>query len=110
MTHTTRVENGKTVIAFEGDIDLDQSPAARKVLLGCVEEGRDIIVDMAAVGYIDSSGIASLVEALQAARRKGTRFSLAAVSQSALRVFELARLDKVFHIHRSVDDGTATHG
>ena len=109
MKHAVRDESGKSVVSFEGDVDLENSPTARKVLLDCVEQGRDVVVDMSAVNYIDSSGIASLVEAFQTARRKGTSFALAAVSASALRVFELARLDKVFTIHKTVADGTG-HG
>jgi anti-sigma B factor antagonist len=110
MKHSVRDEGGTAVVAFDGDVDLDQSPAARKVLLECVGQGRNVVVDMSRVAYIDSSGIASLVEALQSARRKGTTFALAAVSESARRVLELARLDKVFVIHRTVADGTTGNG
>lgn len=58
-----------------------------------------MLVDLSAVSYIDSSGIASLIEALQSADRGGTGLDLIAVSPEAHRVFELARLDKVFTIH-----------
>ena len=108
MKHTIIQQGSTAVVAFEGEVDLEHSPTARRVLLDCVEEGSDIIVDMSAVAYIDSSGIASLVEALQTARRNHTRFSLAAVSPAAMRVFQLARLDKVFTIHPTVADGTAS--
>lgn len=69
----------------------------------------DFVVDLSGVTYIDSSGIASLVEALQETRRRGTHLALAAVSGSALRVFELARLDRVFSIYATVEEGL-THG
>jgi anti-sigma B factor antagonist len=111
MKHSIRQQGSTAVIAFEGEVDLEHSPTARRILLDCVDAGRDVVVDMSAVGYIDSSGIASLVEALQAARRKQTRFALAAVSPAAMRVFQLARLDRVFTIHPTVADGTApSHG
>jgi anti-sigma B factor antagonist len=108
MKHTIRQQGGTAVVAFEGEVDLEHSPTARRVLLDCVEEGSDVIVDMSAVAYIDSSGIASLVEALQTARRKHTQFSLAAVSPAAMRVFQLARLDRVFTIHPTVAAGTTS--
>ncbi|MCG8512361.1 MAG: STAS domain-containing protein, partial [Rhodospirillales bacterium] len=57
-----------------------------------------------AVNYIDSSGVASLVESLQAARKAGLDFGLVSVSDAALRVLQLARLDKVFRIHATIDD------
>ena len=66
---------------------------------------KNILVDLSAVSYIDSSGVASLVEALQASRKNGTELALAAASEAALRVLELARLDKVFTMYDTVDDG-----
>ena len=60
-------------------------------------------MDLSGVTYIDSSGVASLVEALQASKKNGSRFSLAAVSEPTRRVLELARLDKVFTLYDSVD-------
>jgi anti-sigma B factor antagonist len=107
MEHEIREESGTAVVAFTGDVDLENSPEARKVLLDCVAGGASVLVDMSGITYIDSSGVASLVEALQAARTQGTGFALAALSDAALRVLELARLDKVFTIHASVADGLA---
>ena len=98
-------QGGISVIALSGDVDLESSPKVRDVLLDCVSAKRPVLVDMSAVSYIDSSGVASLVEAHQTARKGETTFALAQVSQSAMRVLELARLDKVFTIHSSVDDG-----
>ncbi len=105
MEHAVREEQGSLVVSFEGDLDPEHSPKAREVLLRCVAAGRDVFVDLAAVSYIDSSGVASLVEAFQAARQKGTRFALVAVNAAALRVLELARLDKVFTIHETLSEG-----
>jgi anti-sigma B factor antagonist len=62
-------------------------------------------VDLSAVSYIDSSGVANLVEAFQLSRQRGTGFALASVSPAALRVLQLARLDEVFTIHASLEDG-----
>jgi anti-sigma B factor antagonist len=62
---------------------------------------------MSAIAYIDSSGVASLVEAFQSARKAGIRFALGSVSEAALRVLQLARLDRIFSIHASLDDALA---
>jgi anti-sigma B factor antagonist len=104
MEHKLREEPGGIVVALTGDVDLQSSPAARKVLLDAVGRGRPIFVDLANVTYIDSSGIASLVEALQDARKRGSRFALVSVSEAARRVLQLARLDKVFAIHATLAD------
>jgi anti-sigma B factor antagonist len=99
MSDAIRDVDGHLVVRLEGEIDLDRAPQARRLLLDCVKRRQDVLVDLSAVTYIDSSGIASLVEALQWARSRGTDLRLIAVSPQALRVFELARLDTVFAIH-----------
>jgi len=95
-------EQGKIVIALEGDIDLENAGEVRKVLLANLKQKKDLLIDLSAVTYIDSSGIASLVEGLQVARKQKNELSLVSVSVRARRVLELARLDKVFAIHADV--------
>ena len=73
----------------------------------CLGKGTAIIVDLAKVEYIDSSGVASLVETFQAAKGKKLDFKLAAVSEASLRVLKLARLDSVFEICDTVEDAIA---
>ena len=99
MEHAVREEQGTMVVSFQGDVDLEHSPKAREILLGCVKKKQDVLVDLSGVSYIDSSGVASLVEAYQTSRQKGIKFALVAVNPAALRVLELARLDMVFSIH-----------
>ena len=102
MDHTIRDDNGAKIISFEGEVDLESSAEARKVLLDCIGTGAGVKVDLSGVSYIDSSGVASLVEALQSAKSNGTEFTLVSVSEAALRVLQLARLDKVFTIQESL--------
>jgi anti-sigma B factor antagonist len=99
MSEAVREVEGNLVVSLAGEIDLDRAPDIRRLLLDCVKRQLDVLVDLSEVSYIDSSGIASLVEALQWAKQRGTDLCLIAVSPEALRVFELARLDKVFAIH-----------
>ena len=110
MKHEVKEMSGVLVVALEGDVDLESSPAARKVLLECLERDMTLLVDMSSVTYIDSSGVASLVESLQSARQRGASFALVAVSQTVMRVLELARLDKVFTIFESLEEGLAGDG
>ena len=107
MAYQVRSEGETTIVALSGDVDLDSSPQVRNVLLESVGGKRGVLVEMSDVSYIDSSGIASLVEAYQSARRGSTLFALVAVSESAMRVLELARLDQVFSIHASITDALA---
>ncbi|MBT3306266.1 MAG: STAS domain-containing protein [Alphaproteobacteria bacterium] len=107
MEHTIKEEGGAVIVALEGDVDLQSSPDARKVLLECVGKRMPVLVDLSGVGYIDSSGVASLVESLQSARKSGSTLVLVSVSDGAQRVLELARLDKVFTICGTIEDGLA---
>jgi len=110
MKYEIREQGGAVVVGFEGDVDLQTSPEARKVLLECVAKGQPILVDLSKVGYIDSSGVASLVESFQNARKAGQNLVLVSVSDGALRVLKLARLDKVFTICDTLEDGLAEVG
>ena len=92
-------QSGRTVVTLAGEIDMEEAPKVRRVLLDSMKQKRDILVDLSEVTYIDSSGIASLIEGLQAARKQKNDLALVSVSQRARRVLELARLDKVFTIH-----------
>lgn len=105
MKHQIREQDGATIIALTGDVDLQNSPEARKILLSCVDKKRPVLVDLSGVGYIDSSGVASLVESLQTARKSGSKLVLVTVSDGVRRVLGLARLDKVFTICATVEEG-----
>ena len=105
MEHSVRKEGTALVASFSGEVDLDHSPTARQVLLDCVGQGKKVLVDLSRVEYMDSSGVASLVEAFQRAKKNGVEFALVAVNDAPLRVLELARLDKVFTIYETLADG-----
>ena len=92
-----------TVIRLSGDVDLHSSPKARDAILACLKRKSALLVDLSAVSYMDSSGVASLVEGYQTARKQGLEFGLMAVAQPVMNVLKLARLDKVFPIHASLD-------
>lgn len=97
------IEDGPVaVISIVGDIDLRHSARVREALLGCVERSQIVIVDMAAVESIDSSGVAGFLEAGQTAKKAGRRFVLAAVGETVLRVIKIARLDTIFDIAPTV--------
>lgn len=110
MAYNQREQGGYTVIELAGEVDLSRSPQAREQILQVVNAGRDLLVDMAGVTYIDSSGVASLVEGYQAARKSTQQFGLVALSAAAMSVLNLARLDKVFPIHASVEDRLSQDG
>jgi anti-sigma B factor antagonist len=105
MKHEVIKKQGASIVVLKGDVDLESSPAAREILLKTVDGAGRVLVDLSSVTYIDSSGVASLVEALQASKRNGGRFALVAASEPTRRVLELARLDKVFTLYATVEEG-----
>lgn len=90
--------NGSTLIRLSGEVDLSWSQQVRKAVLDALAASKRVGVELSAVSYIDSSGIAALVEGFQNARTQGRGFALVAISDAVRSVLELARLDRVFPI------------
>ena len=88
-------------IKVEGEIDLYSSPELRSAINQAVPKGRRAVrIDLGGVAYMDSSGVATLVEGLRHAGDKGVEFVLIAPSSSVMKVLQLSRLDTVFNIER----------
>ena len=104
MKYNTKEINSYTVLELQGEVDLSCSPEARKQILDNLGKKKHLLVDLSGVTYIDSSGVASLVEGYQTAKKHGVNFGLINVSEPAMNVLQLARLDKVFPIHASVEE------
>ncbi len=87
------------VIAVSGEVDLYSSPDLRTAILGAIPAASTAVsVDLSAVPYMDSSGVATLVEGLKSAREKGLDFRLVTPSAAGMSVLELARLDSLFPV------------
>jgi anti-sigma B factor antagonist len=97
-------KDAAVVVTPEGDIDLSRSPALRTTLreAQAKKPGR-LVIDLSSVDYMDSSGVATLVEALQIARRNNTKMVLCGLKDRVRSIFEIARLDTVFTIAASRD-------
>jgi anti-sigma B factor antagonist len=89
------------VLDVVGDIDLQNSPAMRKVLLDNLKLTKCLVVNLQQVPYIDSSGIASLVEGLKAAQNLKHRLVLYGLSKAAREVMRLTRLITVFEVYET---------
>ncbi|MEC8321069.1 MAG: STAS domain-containing protein [Planctomycetota bacterium] len=95
--------DGIVVITPVGEVDLASSPVLR-TRLGEVVKSRPnrVVLDLSKVPYMDSSGVATLVEGLQQCRRQSSDLFLAALQDRVRSVFEIARLDTVFTIEPDV--------
>jgi anti-sigma B factor antagonist len=97
---SSRVQGDATVASVRGEVDLQTSPLLRGALLDLIVKNRPrrLIVNLSSVAYMDSSGIAVLVEMLQHMRKLGGKVFLAAVQPRVRSVLEIARLDTIFVI------------
>jgi len=97
MFEIEEIDSIQTLI-LSGEVDLDNSSKAREMMLSIVEKNQDINIDLSKVEYIDSSGVAVLVEAMQLTQKTGKKFSVVNVSSQVMAVLELAHLDKILPI------------
>jgi anti-sigma B factor antagonist len=87
------------VIAFEGEIDLHHSGAVREQLEPHIATREpQIVVDLTNVSYLDSSGLAVFIEAMQRVQAYGGKFALCGLRESVRHIFAVACLDQVFRI------------
>ena len=96
------------ILALEGEIDLHVSPRIAASLKEMIEKNPTrLVVDLSRVTYIDSSGLAVLIEAMQNLEQHQGKFLLAGLQEHVRSIFETARLDQVFLIYPHVDAALA---
>jgi anti-sigma B factor antagonist len=95
------------LVRLKGEVDLSWSQQVRQAILSALGDSGKVGVELSEVSYIDSSGIAALVEGFQNARSKNQQFGLVSVSKAVMAVLQLARLDRVFPIFVDLDAARA---
>lgn len=104
-----RQEGKATVLATHGEVTAFSSPALRQRIRDVTASKPGLVIlDLSATSYIDSSGVATLVEALQIANRYGGKLVLVGMRARVRGVFEIARLDTVFVLAGSVEEALGT--
>ena len=101
MQISTRRMDKTTILDISGDIDLAHSSEVRRAVLIEFREKHTprVILNLLEVNYIDSSGVASLVEGLKASRDVGSRLILFGLSPVAHEVLQLSKLLTIFEIY-----------
>lgn len=109
--HTTRTPEGLEIITLEGEIDMHVSPKIRNALLDVFKKNvKGIVVDLSGVPFMDSSGIATLVEGLRWSKKEGARFVLAGLQENVGHTLRLAKLDSFFEIFPGKKEALASIG
>jgi anti-sigma B factor antagonist len=104
MKTARRVQPGTTIVDVTGDIDMGTSPGLRKTLLDSLKDTSRLVVNLRDVRYVDSSGIASLVEVLKEARDSQKRLVLFGLNKAVHEVLQLTRLNKIFEIRETEEE------
>ena len=97
------------VLPLKGEIDLHVSPVVTASLNAIVEKKPDrLVIDLSDVSYIDSAGLAALIQAMQKVEAYGGKFLLAGLQETVRSIFEISRLDQVFQVFPDVDTALAS--
>ena len=98
LVPTARKEGDALVASVAGDIDLNNSPVLRATLFELLRNHspKKLILNLAAVPYMDSSAIAVLVELMR--KMKGGKIVLASLQPRVKGLLEIARLDSIFAV------------
>lgn len=98
-----------SIFSPTGAIDLHVSPELRASLRAIIdnEKPKRLIVDLSRVPYIDSSGIAVLIGAMQSLELEGGTFLIAGAREGVRMIFESAKLDQYFRLFPDVEAATA---
>jgi anti-sigma B factor antagonist len=100
-------KNGISVFKMTGDIDINTSPEVKKSFDQAIVAKRDkVVINLKDVGYVDSSGLATLVEILKNMRAYGGKLKLSNLSAKVRGLFEITKLDKLFDIVAEEEDAT----
>jgi anti-sigma B factor antagonist len=103
-------EYGGHVVAFRGELDIADAAGVMAVLAAAAAGNPRIIVDLAALEFIDSSGVAALVRGRNLAQRAGGNLLLAAPRGPVRRLLDLTGLIGVFSVRASVDEAVQAAG
>jgi anti-sigma B factor antagonist len=91
------------ILELSGELDYHSSPELREKLSELItKQAPKILMNLSAVDYMDSSGIATFVEAFQKTKRYQGRLILAELTATVRGVFEIAKLDSIFEIAPTV--------
>jgi anti-sigma B factor antagonist len=109
LSLATRIVADHAVLEVGGEVDVYTAPRLRERLAELIESGaRNVVVDLARVDFLDSTGLGVLVGAHKRLRPVGGTFSLVCAKESLLKVFRITALDQIIPLHDSVEAATGT--
>ena len=97
------------ICQVNGDIDINSSPDIRKTFDELIrDKEKKIVISLKEVSYIDSSGLATLVEVLKKTRGYGGGLKLSNLADMVKGLFEITKLEKIFEIHNTAEEAISS--
>lgn len=97
--------NGYKILEVVGEIDVYTAPQFKEAVNEIISSGqKDLIVNMAQVTYMDSSGFGTLLSATKRLRPEGGTVNLVSVNSAIDRMLRITRLNTVFGIYGAIDE------
>jgi anti-sigma B factor antagonist len=105
MELTTRDDGAVTIVTVTGDLTIGEAETTfKKTVTRLLEEGRvNLLVDLAGVGFLDSSGLGALVRALTQSQKEGGQTKLLHAGTQIRKLLQMTKLDSVFEIHDDME-------
>jgi anti-sigma B factor antagonist len=109
MQIRTDEKQGISVFRMNGDIDINTSPEVKRSFDDAIKHKKEkVVINLKDVSYVDSSGLATLVEILKNLRSYGGKMKLTNLSAKVRGLFEITKLDKLFDIVGEEDEAVAS--
>ena len=96
------------VVEVEGEVDLDTSPDLRRTLLDNLPGVARLALNLSSIRYIDSSGIATLIEVLKRSQHLKKEFVLFGLSPAVQEVFRLTHVVRIFQVFQTEQEALGT--
>ncbi|HCL49335.1 MAG TPA: hypothetical protein DHW86_07450, partial [Rhodobiaceae bacterium] len=99
MAFQFKRDRGENItLQLAGDIDLEVTPEIKNLIASQTEDAASLTIDAKNISYLDSSGVSILIIAMQSCKQKKIKFNISSISEEAMRVLQLAKLDKILPI------------
>lgn len=99
-----RQNQGIPVVDVRGDVDLSTVPVFKQAVIAATDQANQIIINLAGVAYMDSSGFGTLLSANKKLRPQGGTVHLVGCNDTILRMLQVTRLNILFNLHASEQD------
>ena len=96
------------IVEVEGDVDLGSSPDLRRTLFDMLAKAPKLALNLKAIRYIDSSGIATLIEVLKDSQKRNKQFVLFGLSPAVQQVFHLTHVVRIFQVFQTEEEALAS--